>query len=342
MLETPVRKSAGKSLSHMLTSHGGEIFIHNLSLTRSILEDPPSISEGPGGRVTDYRITDAGELMKANRLAPYGSSKALGLARARVARYAQYCPLTISTTTIFNMAVLENLQRIIMQEEISEEELIECKKTIFLLLSMENKGDVLPVPVVSNSQGKSKTLKKEEQYRVMFNELEKFLGLHTRTEKHHQVLDCLLECRNKPKDRALRTGASGGGGAAAAAVAEGSVEVDVALRELDKYSAMTEREKNDFNLSNDGCLRSTTESPMSPTTVGPPAKKAKSMFGLGGAQGKSLLDIWTAKIEKENARKHVPFAGQKSLGEKAKLYMSLEKKEAQSKAGTPERPMNTD
>jgi hypothetical protein len=37
-------------------SHGGEIFIHTLSPARSILEEPPSISEGPGGRVTDYRI----------------------------------------------------------------------------------------------------------------------------------------------------------------------------------------------------------------------------------------------------------------------------------------------
>lgn len=38
-------------------SHGGEIFLHVLSSSRSILEDPPSISEGCGGRVTDYRIT---------------------------------------------------------------------------------------------------------------------------------------------------------------------------------------------------------------------------------------------------------------------------------------------
>lgn len=55
MLEMP-RKSGGKVLSHMLAAHGGEIFIHTLGTSRSVLEDPPSISEGPGGRVTDYRI----------------------------------------------------------------------------------------------------------------------------------------------------------------------------------------------------------------------------------------------------------------------------------------------
>lgn len=56
LLEQP-RKSGSKVISHMLCSHGGEIFLHVLSCVRSILEDPPSISEGCGGRVTDYRIT---------------------------------------------------------------------------------------------------------------------------------------------------------------------------------------------------------------------------------------------------------------------------------------------
>lgn len=56
MLEM-ARKSGGKAISHLLASHGGEIFIHTLSTARSVLEDPPSISEGCGGRVTDYRIT---------------------------------------------------------------------------------------------------------------------------------------------------------------------------------------------------------------------------------------------------------------------------------------------
>jgi len=56
MLEM-ARKTGGKTISHLLAAHGGEIFIHTLSTARSVLEDPPSISEGCGGRVTDYRIT---------------------------------------------------------------------------------------------------------------------------------------------------------------------------------------------------------------------------------------------------------------------------------------------
>jgi hypothetical protein len=56
MLEMP-RKAGGKMISHLLAAHGGEIFVHTLVTARSVLEDPPSISDGCGGRVTDYRIT---------------------------------------------------------------------------------------------------------------------------------------------------------------------------------------------------------------------------------------------------------------------------------------------
>jgi len=56
MLEQP-RRSSTRVVSHMLTSHGGEIYIHTLVTSRSILEDSPSISEGAGGRLTDYRIS---------------------------------------------------------------------------------------------------------------------------------------------------------------------------------------------------------------------------------------------------------------------------------------------
>lgn len=69
---------AGKSLSHMLTSHGGEIFIHNLNMGRSVLEDPPGISEGAGGRVTDYRIIDAAAMMKVRAKPRNGQPPAFG------------------------------------------------------------------------------------------------------------------------------------------------------------------------------------------------------------------------------------------------------------------------
>ena len=47
MLEMPMSKRSGaKVLSHMLTSHAGEIFIHTLNISRTIVEDPPNIADG--------------------------------------------------------------------------------------------------------------------------------------------------------------------------------------------------------------------------------------------------------------------------------------------------------
>ncbi len=247
-------------------------------------------------------------------------------------RHTLLCPLTIGSTTIFNMASLEGLQRIMVQDELSEEDLGECRKAIYALLAMESKGDVLPGPVQTTAGGKTKSTKKDEQYRIMFQELERFLASHARTERHAKVLDCLLEVRNKPlTERPLtvvrqqpHTGSSNASGG-------NKIDVEVALREMDRYNAMTERERSDFDLSVDGVLRSTTESPMSPTAVctSAPTLQPRAASKKNSSR-QSLLDIWTGKVEKEHSKKHVPFHGLRNLGEKAKLYLSLEKlKEAE-------------
>ena len=59
-----------RMISHMLTSHAGEIFIHSLATFRSPIDCPPSISDGKGGRLTDYRVQDFGEVLKMTRLVP--------------------------------------------------------------------------------------------------------------------------------------------------------------------------------------------------------------------------------------------------------------------------------
>ena len=123
-----------------------------------------------------------------------------------------------------------------MQEELTEENLAECRKIIYSLLSMENRSEMLPVPVSSSISGKGKTMKKEDQYKTMYNELEKYINAHCRTEKHAKVLNCLLESRNKPTvDRPPGL------------ASKKESEWDLANKELDSYNRMTEREKSDFN-----------------------------------------------------------------------------------------------
>ena len=62
-----------------------------------------------------------------------------------------------------------------------------------LFHSMETKGESLPSPISSGSSGK-KSSRKEEQYRLMFSELEKYVVAHSsNSSKHYSVLECLMQ-----------------------------------------------------------------------------------------------------------------------------------------------------
>ena len=95
----------------------------------------------PGGRVTDYRFTDLGELMKFNRLAPwYGTRNTtpphpddpLEKAYNRLSRYTLKCPLTISSTTIFNMVPTFILMQIKISIDPSIEGSIEVYESLLV------------------------------------------------------------------------------------------------------------------------------------------------------------------------------------------------------------------
>lgn len=199
MLEQP-RKSGTKILTHMLNSHGGDIFIHVLVSGRSPLEDPPSITEGVGGRVTDYRVTDFGRLMKENRLAPYQEAEdeqSNNSALDRLERYSKHWPMVICDTLIFNMqANLEPLLSLLMKPTLTEDEVQECKKVVYKLQAMEGRNDSLPLPIVTL---KGKHSKKEEQYKQVWTELDVFIeGASTTSPMHKKVLDCLRGTQDPP------------------------------------------------------------------------------------------------------------------------------------------------
>uniref|UniRef100_A0A4W6G361 Integrator complex subunit 13 n=1 Tax=Lates calcarifer TaxID=8187 RepID=A0A4W6G361_LATCA len=208
LLEQP-RKSGSKVISHMLSSHGGEIFLHVLNSNRSTLEDPPSISEGCGGRVTDYRITDFGEFMRENRLTPVSESShdpsgklPAERAKAQLERHTRYWPMIISQTTIFNMQAVVPLANLIVKETLTEEDVLTCQKTVYNLVDMERKNDPLPISTVG-SRGKGP--KRDEQYRIMWNELETLVKTHAgATDRHQRVLDCIVACRSKPPEEEER------------------------------------------------------------------------------------------------------------------------------------------
>ncbi|KAK3517407.1 hypothetical protein QTP70_009200 [Hemibagrus guttatus] len=327
LLEQP-RKAGSKVVSHMLSCHGGEIFLHMLNSTRSTLEDPPSISEGCGGRVTDYRITDFGEFMRENRLTtfPHVLVDAAGRApveraKAQLERHTRYWPMIISQTTIFNMQAVVPLANLIVKDTLTEDDVLTCQKTVYNLVDMERKNDPLPISTVG-SRGKGP--KRDEQYRIMWNELETLVKAHVETsERHQQVLECISACRSKPpeeeerkkrgrkrEDKEDKTEKNGK-----------DSEEKGWTPDTERLKGVMEREKE--NESESGVIKDSPDSP-EPFNKKPrltledlqPQEKSKGPV--------SLLSLWTSRITQANSRKHPEFSGRlNSINNKAELYQHL-------------------
>ncbi|XP_058481207.1 integrator complex subunit 13 isoform X4 [Solea solea] len=324
LLELP-RKSGSKVISHMLSSHGGEIFLHVLNSNRSTLEDPPSISEGCGGRVTDYRITDFGEFMRENRLTPFSEAShnpagklPAERAKAQLERHTRYWPMIISQTTIFNMQAVVPLATLIVKETLTEDDVLTCQKTVYNLVDMERKNDPLPISTVG-SRGKGP--KRDEQYRIMWNELETLVKTHAgSTDRHQRVLDCIIACRSKPpeeeerkkrgrkrEDREDRTEKNGN-----------KDTEDKSWQDSERLKGLLDKEEPESEVIKD--------SPDSPEPLNKkPRLSIEEVQPPERAKGPvSLLSMWTNRITTANSRKHQEFVGRvSSVNNKFELYQHL-------------------
>ncbi|XP_045448678.1 integrator complex subunit 13 [Melitaea cinxia] len=193
-LEVP-RKGGGRSASHVLAAQGGELWIGALG-GRTPYDDPPALSEGAGGRVTDYRIKEFGALMQQNKLHPLRGAGANARSRARLQRHTTYWPLTISSTLIFNLgSVMEPLTRLVVQESLTEDEVDSCRGVLLSLLGMESRHEFPAAQLPSNLRGKSPG-RREEQWRQVWGELEALVRAHAASPAHRALLRTLLECRS--------------------------------------------------------------------------------------------------------------------------------------------------
>uniref|UniRef100_A0A8C5KH94 Integrator complex subunit 13 n=1 Tax=Jaculus jaculus TaxID=51337 RepID=A0A8C5KH94_JACJA len=329
LLEQP-RKSGSKVISHMLSSHGGEIFLHVLSSSRSILEDPPSISEGCGGRVTDYRITDFGEFMRENRLTPFldprykiDGSLEIPLERAKdqLEKHTRYWPMIISQTTIFNMQAVVPLASVIVKESLTEEDVLNCQKTIYNLVDMERKNDPLPISTVGT---RGKGPKRDEQYRIMWNELETLVRAHiNNSEKHQRVLECLMACRSKPPEEEERKkrGRKREDKEDKSEKAAKDYEQDRPWQDSERLKGILERGKEE--LAEAEIIKDSPDSPEPPNKK--PFMEMDETPQVEKSKGPvSLLSLWSNRINTANSRKHQEFAGRlNSVNNRAELYQHL-------------------
>uniref|UniRef100_A0A673H5P5 Protein asunder homolog n=1 Tax=Sinocyclocheilus rhinocerous TaxID=307959 RepID=A0A673H5P5_9TELE len=273
-------------------------------------------------------LQDFGEFMRENRLTPFPESMVdaacrtpVERAKSQLERHTRYWPMIISQTTIFNMQAVVPLANLIVKDTLTDEDVLTCQKTVYNLVDMERKSDPLPISTVG-SRGKGP--KRDEQYRIMWNELETLVKAHVGTsERHQRVLDCISACRSKPpeeeerkkrgrkrEDKEDKTEKNGK-----------DTEEKGWTTDSERLKGVMEREKDE--QSECEIIKDSPDSP-EPLNKKPrldteeqqPPEKSKGPV--------SLLTLWTNRITQANSRKHQEFAGRlSSVNNKAELYQHL-------------------
>jgi hypothetical protein len=165
LLEQP-RKGTQKLITHVLMNHAGSIYIHCIPSTRNHVEEPPSISEGWGGRITDYRISDLSELVADNMLTPFPVDRTkvphhfpLQAVMGKLERESRHWPLVYADTLVYTLGQdLQPLPAVVRRDTMSEQEFEECKKVVSSLQEKEASGEALSVP---NTGARSKGVKRQ-------------------------------------------------------------------------------------------------------------------------------------------------------------------------------------
>lgn len=304
-------RSKNKVMSHMLSSHNSELYMHTLASARSVLEDPPSISEGTGGRVTDYRINDFGEFMRRNRLVrcesgqiPTPSEKA----KNSLCRQTVYWPIVIGNTIMFNIQPqIQQLLDLVPKERLTLDQVNECKSAIYQVVNMESKGVSLAAPGLQ-SKGKGGP-KREELYKLLYRELTHFVANFAATPEHQQVLSCLNDVHST-------------GGEGESVARKGKSQAGEASKGLRDAADFQWKDVSHFNA----------DSPNSPSGTSIDRNKKQRTAGPtfeSVSPQESLLTFWTKRLAAEASRRHPEFAGRlASNGSIATLYLHMNAKPA--------------
>uniref|UniRef100_A0A8C8IS15 Integrator complex subunit 13 n=1 Tax=Oncorhynchus tshawytscha TaxID=74940 RepID=A0A8C8IS15_ONCTS len=270
---------------------------------------PTDVNSRPSSCLTNFLLNDT----EASGKPPAERAK------AQLERYTRYWPMIISQTTIFNMQAVVPLANLIVKESLSEEDLLTCQKTVYNLVDMERKNDPLPISTVG-SRGKGP--KRDEQYRIMWNELETLVKTHVAgSERHQRVLDCIIACRSKPPEEEERK-KRGRKREDKEDKAEKSINKDSedkSWQESERLKGVVERVKEEQGES-----EVIKDSPDSPEPLNKKPRLEEIQLPEKAKGPVSLLTMWTNRITVANSRKHQEFAGRiSSVNNKAELYQHL-------------------
>ncbi|XP_058414599.1 integrator complex subunit 13 isoform X2 [Diceros bicornis minor] len=276
---------------------------------------PVDVNSRPSSCLTNFLLNDPRYKIIGNLEIP------LERAKDQLEKHTRYWPMIISQTTIFNMQAVVPLASVIVKESLTEEDVLNCQKTIYNLVDMERKNDPLPISTVGT---RGKGPKRDEQYRIMWNELETLVRAHiNNSEKHQRVLECLMACRSKPPEEEERKkrGRKREDKEDKSEKAVKDYEQEKSWQDLERLKGILERGKEE--LAEAEIIKDSPDSPEPPNKKPlvemdetPPVEKSKGPV--------SLLSFWSNRINTANSRKHQEFAGRlNSVNNRAELYQHL-------------------
>ncbi|XP_041535915.1 integrator complex subunit 13 isoform X4 [Microtus oregoni] len=276
---------------------------------------PVDVNSRPSSCLTNFLLNDPRYKMDASLEIP------LERAKDQLEKHTRYWPMIISQTTIFNMQAVVPLASVIVKESLTEEDVLNCQKTIYNLVDMERKNDPLPISTVGT---RGKGPKRDEQYRIMWNELETLVRAHvSNSEKHQRVLECLMACRSKPPEEEERKKRGrkreDREDKSEQAVKEHGPEKP--RPDSDRLKGILERGKEE--LAEAEVIKDSPDSPEPPNKK--PLVEIDETPHMEKSKGPvSLLSLWSNRINTANSRKHQEFAGRlNSVNNRAELYQHL-------------------
>ncbi|KAM4815321.1 LOW QUALITY PROTEIN: integrator complex subunit 13-like [Thomomys bottae] len=268
---------------------------------------------------------DFGEFMRENRLTPFldprykidGSLEIpLEQAKDQLEKHTRYWPMIIPQTTIFNMQAVVPLASLIVKECLTEEDVLNSK-TIYNLVDMERKNDPLLISTVGN---RGKGHKRDEQYRIMWNELETLVRAHINNSEKH--LECLMACRSNPPEEEERKkrGRKWEDKEDKSDKVTKDYEQEKSWQDSETLKGILERGKEE--LAEAEIIKDSPDSPEPPNKK--PLVEMDETPQVEKSKGPvSLLSLWSNRIHTANSRKH-EFAGRlNSVNNRAELYQHL-------------------
>lgn len=210
-----------------------------------LFQSLPIIPQGSyqlrGPKLSWNVIPDTGQWSSPRR--PSSTCRPWAPSRCSVFSFHYFC--LFSTVCPCFLQKVVPLANLIVKETLTEEDVLTCQKTVYNLVDMERKNDPLPISTVgSRGKGPKRYLirygsklhihhplitvreeqqppvillnnvpgsvpsflpARDEQYRIMWNELETLVKTHAgATDRHQRVLDCIIACRSKPPEEEER------------------------------------------------------------------------------------------------------------------------------------------